>query len=185
MEATEGDLCAQVDDDGSVASAQWVFAKEDPEPTPVQWVLAGEDPEPAPFVALAAASITSATPPPTARFQSSINVNEDKLFVQLGEKSKGGSTRWILDTGATNHMTGERSIFSELDIGVHGTVRFGDGSVVAIEGRGTILFKLKSGEHQELVGVYYIPKLTANIVSLGQLDEDAYKILIEHGVLRI
>jgi transposase InsO family protein len=82
-------------------------------------------------------------------------------------------------------MMGERSFFSELDTGVHGTVRFGDGSVVAIEGRGTILFKLKSGEHQELAGVYYIPKLTANIVSLGQLDEDAYKILIEHGVLRI
>ena len=33
--------------------------------------------------------------------------------------------------------------------------------------------------------VYYIPKLTTNIVSLGQLDEDEYKILIEHGVLRI
>jgi hypothetical protein len=79
--------------------------------------------------------------------QAPIHINEDKLFVQLGEKSEGGSTHWILDTGATNHMTGERSIFSELDTSVHGTVRFGDASVVAIEGRGTILFKLKSGEH--------------------------------------
>ena len=33
--------------------------------------------------------------------------------------------------------------------------------------------------------MYYIPKLTMNIVSLGQLDEDEYKILIEHDVLRI
>jgi transposase InsO family protein len=56
---------------------------------------------------------------------------------------------------------------------------------VAIEGRGSILFKLKSGEHQELAGIYYIPRLTTNIVSLGQLDEDEYKVLIEHGVLRI
>ena len=82
-------------------------------------------------------------------------------------------------------MTAVRSIFSELDTAVHGTVRFGDGSTVAIEGRGTILFKLKSGEHRELAGVYYIPRLTTNIVSLGQLDEDEYKILIEHGILRI
>ena len=36
-----------------------------------------------------------------------------------------------------------------------------------------------------LAFVYYIPKLTVNIVSLGQLDEDDYKILIEDGVLRI
>jgi hypothetical protein len=136
-------------------------------------------------VALATASVTTSAPPPSTRGQAPIHVIEDKLFIQLSEKSEGGSTRWILDTGATNHMTGERSFFSELDTGVHRTVRFGDGSVVAIEGRGTILFKLKSGEHQELAGVYYIPKLTANIVSLGQLDEDAYKILIEHGVLRI
>ena len=42
-------------------------------------------------------------------------------------------------------MTGERSIFSELDTGVRGTVRFGDGSVVDIQGHGTILFRLKSG----------------------------------------
>lgn len=33
--------------------------------------------------------------------------------------------------------------------------------------------------------MYFIPKLTANIISLGQLDEDHYKILIEEGVLRI
>ena len=69
--------------------------------------------------------------------------------------------------GAMNHMTGERSVFSELDTGVRGTVRFGDGSTMAIEGRGTILFKLKSGEHRELAGVYYILRLTTNIVSLG------------------
>jgi len=55
-------------------------------------------------------------------------------------------------------MTGERSIFSELDTGVHGTVRFGDSSVVAIEGRGTILFRLRSGEHQEVARVLLHPE---------------------------
>jgi hypothetical protein len=93
--------------------------------------------------------------------------------------------RWILDTGVTNHMTGVRSFFSELDTGVHGTVRFGDGSVVDIHDRGTVLLSCKNSEHQRLGGVYYIPKLTNNIVSLGQLDEDKYKVLIEEGILRI
>ena len=48
-----------------------------------------------------------------------------------------------------------------------------------IEGLGTILFTCKTGEHCTLAGIYYIPWLTASIVSLGQLDEDDYKIDID------
>ena len=81
--------------------------------------------------------------------------------------------------------TGSRSAFSELDTGIQGTVKFGDGSVVNIQGRGIVLFKCKNGEHQALTGVYHIPRLTANIMSLGQLDAEGFKILIEDGVLRV
>jgi hypothetical protein len=34
------------------------------------------------------------------------HLNEPRLFVQLGEKEQGDDARWILDSGATNHMTG-------------------------------------------------------------------------------
>jgi transposase InsO family protein len=57
--------------------------------------------------------------------------------------------------------------------------------VVAIAGHGTILFEAKTGEHQCLTDVYYIPRLTANIVSLRQLDEGGCKVHIDYGVLRI
>ena len=50
--------------------------------------------------------------------------------------------RWYLDSGARNHMTGSKAAFSELDDDVTGTVKFGDGSRVAIQGRGTIIFKI-------------------------------------------
>jgi hypothetical protein len=69
-----------------------------------------------------------------------IHLGENKLFVQLGDKKEGSCTQWILNTGATNQMMGERGVFSELDTGVHGTVRFGNGSAVRNEGRGTVLF---------------------------------------------
>ncbi|KAJ1257158.1 hypothetical protein BS78_K195100 [Paspalum vaginatum] len=129
----------------------------------------------------------SSSPSPTAARPEApaIHLNENQLFVQLGDKKEGSHARWILDTGATNHMTGERGLFSELDTGVHGTVRFGDGSVVGIEGRGTVLFKCKTGEHQALTGVFHIPRLTANIVSLGQLEGDGYKILMDCGSMKI
>ena len=82
-------------------------------------------------------------------------------------------------------MTGARSAFSELDSGIRETVKFGDGSIIEIEGRGTILFVGKGGEHRKLTGVYFISRLKANLVSLGQLDEVDCFISIERGRLKI
>ncbi|WVZ90940.1 hypothetical protein U9M48_037190 [Paspalum notatum var. saurae] len=119
---------------------------------------------------VATTTIATTTPAVAARStpgSSGIHLDESRLYVQFGDKGGGGHTEWIHNTGATNHMTGVGSAFSELDTGTHGTVRFGDGSVAGIEGRGTILFKCKNGEHQELGGIYHILHLTANVISLG------------------
>jgi transposase InsO family protein len=82
-------------------------------------------------------------------------------------------------------MTGNRDAFIDLDTAIRGTVRFGDGSEVEIHGSGTILFEGKTGEHLPLTGVYFIPRLVSNIVSLGQLDEGACDVHIRRGVLRV
>jgi hypothetical protein len=82
-------------------------------------------------------------------------------------------------------MTGSRAVFSDIDEHVTGTVRFGDGSLVNIEGRGTVLFSCKTGEHRQLAGVYLIPRLDINLISVGQLDEDGYDIHVDKGVMRI
>jgi hypothetical protein len=65
-----------------------------------------------------------------------IHIKEQKVFTDLGEAEEGDRHRWVLDTGATNHTTGSREIFAELDSEVCDTVHFGDGSVMSIEGRG-------------------------------------------------
>ncbi|XP_074374777.1 uncharacterized protein LOC141715198 [Apium graveolens] len=45
---------------------------------------------------------------------------------------------WYLDNGASNHMTGHREKFEKLYSIEKGEVRLGDGSLVKIEGKGTI-----------------------------------------------
>jgi hypothetical protein len=92
---------------------------------------------------------------------------------------------WYLDTGATNHMMGHSDVFSHLDRAMRGSIKFGDGSVVAIHGCGTVIFSARNREHKALDGDYYIPKLRNSIISVGQLDEIRSKINIEDGVLRI
>jgi hypothetical protein len=55
---------------------------------------------------------------------------------------------WYLDTGASSHMTGSAKSLSKLNRAVQGTVRFGDGSVVPIEGHGIVTGQNK-GEDQD------------------------------------
>ena len=104
------------------------------------------------------------------------------MLAQIGERGEQQEhRRWVLDTGATNYMTGAKSAFSELDSRIRRTVKFGDGSVVEIEGHGTILFVGKGGNHHKLTDVYFIPRLKANIVSLGQLDKAGCHISIKRA----
>ncbi|WVZ98285.1 hypothetical protein U9M48_043747 [Paspalum notatum var. saurae] len=53
------------------------------------------------------------------------------------------------------------------------------------EGCGTVLFDCKNGEHRAFPNTYFIPRLTANIINCGQLDEDDFEILIRHGFMRV
>ena len=82
-------------------------------------------------------------------------------------------------------MTGSKASFSELDNDVTGTVKFGDGSRVAIQGHGTINFRCQNREHRALTDVYYIPQVCSSIINIGQLDERGSEVLIKDGVLRI
>jgi hypothetical protein len=54
-----------------------------------------------------------------------------------------------------------------------------------IEGRSTILYQCKNGEHRALPNVYYIPRLDTNIISIGQLNESDYEVKIHCGVMQI
>ena len=82
-------------------------------------------------------------------------------------------------------MTSSKASFSELDDDVIDTMKFGNNSRVAIQGRGTIIFRYQNGEHRVLTDVYYIPQLRSSIISIGQLDERVSEVLIKDGVLRI
>ena len=111
-----------------------------------------------------------------------ILLNETTTVAKLSSSDEQtDSNVWYLDNGASNHMTGLRSKFKQLDEKVTGRVRFGDGSFVDIRGKGTISFKCKNGGEKLLKEVYYIPNLCNNIISLGQLSEEGNRVVL-HGV---
>ncbi|KAK9074991.1 hypothetical protein SSX86_003310 [Deinandra increscens subsp. villosa] len=113
-------------------------------------------------------------------------LHEERLNPKmLEERVDASRDMWYLDNGASNHMTGRKDAFVELNQSVTGYVRFGDGSRVSIEGKGTLLFIGKTGDQLMIENVYYIPALTSNILSLGQLAEVGYNALIRGDHLKL
>jgi hypothetical protein len=103
-----------------------------------------------------------------------VEIHEEKVFIHLDEEKERDVGTWVLDTGATNHISECRAAFTKINMAVLGTVHFGDDSVVWIEGRGTVVFVCKNDKSRSFDGVYFIPRLTTNIVSVDQLDEIGY-----------
>jgi hypothetical protein len=122
---------------------------------------------------------------PEPRAKQRFSLDESCGQVHLGSEGGDAEQRWYLDSGASNHMTGDKEAFAELDGSVVGSVKFGDSSSVDIRGRSTIIFKCQNGEHLALTDVYNISKLCSSIVSIKQLDERWCQVLIDSGVLRI
>jgi hypothetical protein len=115
-----------------------------------------------------------------------LHLDEPRAYTLLGDGLNNDKINgWCLDTDATQHMTGRREFFTELDSSVRGSVKFGDTSGMEIKGVGSVIFTAEFGEHRLLTGVYYIPTLRNSIISLGQLDENGSRVEIKDGVMRI
>nr|GEV55556.1 ribonuclease H-like domain, reverse transcriptase, RNA-dependent DNA polymerase [Tanacetum cinerariifolium] len=68
--------------------------------------------------------------------------------IQPGKYATADASIWYLHNGASNHMTGTKSHFRDIDESVTERVCFGDGSYVQIKGRGSILLGCKNNEQK-------------------------------------
>jgi hypothetical protein len=56
---------------------------------------------------------------------STVEILEEKVLIQLWKLENHDNAKiWIMDTGATNHMSSSCAAFAKLDTSVQGTVRF-------------------------------------------------------------
>ncbi|GKV47387.1 hypothetical protein SLEP1_g54294 [Rubroshorea leprosula] len=92
---------------------------------------------------------------------------------------------WFLDTGCTNHMCGKKEFFVDLDESYRSKVKFADESTVPVMGKGRILIKLKNGDHNYISDVFYVPDMKSNLLSLSQLLERGYNMLLCDNQLSI
>jgi hypothetical protein len=92
-----------------------------------------------------------------------------------------GEADWFIASYATNHMTGDRTLISNLVPVSNQVVQAGNGEGMQVCGRGTVIT-----DTVVLPDVWFVPGLTTNLVSVGQLTEDPDLIVqMGGGVCRI
>ena len=104
--------------------------------------------------------------------------NENKLFVAHSSTSKAQqcNSEWFLDSGCSNHMSGSKELFKNLDESQKSVVRLGDDKLTQVKGKGTIGIQTIQGDVKLINDVQFVPKLAHNLLSVGQLMCSGYKI---------
>ena len=100
-------------------------------------------------------------------------------------KEETSKNMWYLDTGCSNHMCGDKRAFSTLDESYRDNVKFGNNTKVLMIGKGQVIIHTKGNATQTISSVLFAPDLKTNLLSIGQLQEKGYDILIKDGVWRI
>jgi hypothetical protein len=89
---------------------------------------------------------------------------------------------WIIDSGASRHMTGDQARLSNLnEKKTSYKVELGDKSTYPVEDFGQASVKLKTGNNVHLSNVLYVPGLEKNLVSTSCLEDKGNQIAFVDG----
>jgi hypothetical protein len=92
---------------------------------------------------------------------------------------------WLIESGASYHMTPHREWLCEYEKYDGGDVFLGDDSTTKIMGRGRVKLLLKYGRIITLPGVLHIPKLARNLISISNLDDAGVDIVLGKGTCKM
>ena len=91
---------------------------------------------------------------------------------------------WYIDSGCSNHMCGDSSLFCDLEEGLNKVVRLGNSASMNVGGKGSVRLNIKGVNHL-VQDVFYVPGLKNNLLSVGQLQEKGLSVLIQTNECRI
>ncbi|TXG54509.1 hypothetical protein EZV62_019765 [Acer yangbiense] len=108
------------------------------------------------------------------------NDDEGTLFYACQSAVEEKDSTWHLDSGCSNHMSGNENIFLDVDSTVTPKVKLGNGAIVESKGKGRISVETKKGT-KYVNDVLFVPELNQNLLSVGQLVENGYRLHFEDG----
>jgi hypothetical protein len=121
--------------------------------------------------------------PPQKKSRKASKDDEEFFFISsLSGTIPTSSDIWLIDSGASRHMTGYREHLTDLvekDSRLH--VVLGDDARYTVKGSGATSFQLDSGTPLHLSDVLFVPGMRRNLVSISALEDKGYKVSFSDG----
>ena len=104
------------------------------------------------------------------------------LFFALSGSLTLGEDTWLIDSGASKHMTGQRDILSSLtEKYFTQKVSLVNDYQYPIKGMGESTYKLDPTTLMRMNDVLYVPGLTKNLLSISSLDKKGFRVAFIDG----
>ncbi|KAM1746060.1 hypothetical protein ACFX11_012725 [Malus domestica] len=91
---------------------------------------------------------------------------------------------WYIDSGCSNHMTGNVDLLVDVNTNVAGKVQMPTGGLVNVAGIGSLEIETNRGR-KYIREVMYLPGLKENLLSVGQMDEHGYYLVFGGGMCTV
>jgi hypothetical protein len=102
------------------------------------------------------------------------------LFLQE-ERTESESSKWIVDSGCSRHMTGKGYLLNSMEYENRGTVKFGNNDRSKIVASGNI----ENGNLASISNVLLVENLKHNLLSVSQLCDKGYSVNFKKAVCHI
>ena len=83
---------------------------------------------------------------------------------------------WVVDSGASFHLTPKRECFSSYTTGDYGYVKMGDNGACKIVGIGSVYLTTSTGCRLILRYLRHVPDVRLNLISNRRLDDKGYMV---------
>ena len=110
-----------------------------------------------------------------------MEVNDDLTAALYAAEAK---SRWMMDSGATHHITPCRSDFKDYSL-TKGTIRLGDKSTVDQVGVGSVVFKSPQGYEITLSNVLHVPAVKTRFISTRALAQKGASVTFDNRAFKI
>ena len=98
------------------------------------------------------------------------------MFLACNTMHEPSDKVWLLDSGCSNHMKGNKNLVANLDESVKTKGKLETDKDMDVDGKGVVNIATKKGEPKTISEVYYVPRLKHNLISVGQLMLKGYKL---------
>jgi hypothetical protein len=107
------------------------------------------------------------------------------MFLSCHKTEEQPKDLWLLDSGCSNHLTGNKDLLSCIDSSLSSNITLGNDSLVKVQGKGIVHILTKQNVKKDINNVYHVPNLKHNLLSVGQLIEHGYNLLFEGAFYKI